>query len=234
MKNYYEILEVTADASEEVIKAAYKALVKRMHPDNGGTGNWNGKTIEDVNEAYEILSDKDKRTRYDLEQNNLKSNTETNKQKEPCEEKTNEYKRENTPQQEIEPENDNLDIFETLRENAWGVIGAIILSIIFRKAGLAEWLYIATICSGVYCAGGICSVLAISMLNLFLPQKRKWEDEDNTNLQTLIALFVWKFYVFPLFEINRIVNFICIICLVCFIIMVTEKLIKTIFRIDKK
>lgn len=37
MKDYYEILEVTSDASEEVIKAAYKALVKRMHPDNGGT-----------------------------------------------------------------------------------------------------------------------------------------------------------------------------------------------------
>ena len=37
MKNYYEILEVTPEASEEVIKAAYKALVKRMHPDNGGT-----------------------------------------------------------------------------------------------------------------------------------------------------------------------------------------------------
>ena len=35
MKNYYEILEVTPEASEEVIKAAYKALVKRMHPDNG-------------------------------------------------------------------------------------------------------------------------------------------------------------------------------------------------------
>ena len=43
MKNYYEILEVTPEASEEVIKAAYKALVKRMHPDNGGTGTWNGK-----------------------------------------------------------------------------------------------------------------------------------------------------------------------------------------------
>ena len=75
MKNYYEILEVTPEASEEVIKAAYKALVKRMHPDNGGTGTWNGKTIEDVNEAYEILSDKDKRERYDLEQNNFRANT---------------------------------------------------------------------------------------------------------------------------------------------------------------
>ena len=35
MENYYEILEVKNDASDEVIKAAYKALIKKYHPDNG-------------------------------------------------------------------------------------------------------------------------------------------------------------------------------------------------------
>ena len=65
MKDYYEILEVTSDASEEVIKAAYKALVKRMHPDNGGTAVPGEKNIEDINEAYEVLSDKNKRAAYE-------------------------------------------------------------------------------------------------------------------------------------------------------------------------
>ena len=33
MKNYYEILEVDKNASDEIIKVAYKALVKKYHPD---------------------------------------------------------------------------------------------------------------------------------------------------------------------------------------------------------
>lgn len=74
MKDYYEILEVTSDASEEVIKAAYKALVKRMHPDNGGTTVPGEKNIEDINEAYEVLSDKNKRAAYDYEWEKHKNN----------------------------------------------------------------------------------------------------------------------------------------------------------------
>ena len=63
--NYYEILQITPDASDEVIKAAYKALVKKYHPDNGtGFVDCTEKLML-FNEAYEVLSNLEKRKRYD-------------------------------------------------------------------------------------------------------------------------------------------------------------------------
>lgn len=64
--NYYDILEVSETASLEVIKAAYRTLSKRYHPDTR-KGNPLPKDINMtlVNEAYEVLSDEQKRKRYD-------------------------------------------------------------------------------------------------------------------------------------------------------------------------
>ena len=61
--NYYEVLQINKDASEEVIKAAYKALIKKYHPDNAS-----GADVEKVkllNEAYDVLSDEKSRKEYD-------------------------------------------------------------------------------------------------------------------------------------------------------------------------
>lgn len=67
MKSYYEILEVSKTASNEVIKMAYKALVKKYHPDSYvGDKNYADKMIKKINEAYEILSNTEKRNDYDL------------------------------------------------------------------------------------------------------------------------------------------------------------------------
>ena len=65
MENYYEILEVKNDASDEVIKAAYRALIKKYHPDNGGGQDPTGDKMCLVNEAYECLSDPVRRKQYD-------------------------------------------------------------------------------------------------------------------------------------------------------------------------
>lgn len=66
MKDYYKILQVAPDASTEVIQMAYKALAKKYHPDlNPGQEETAQEKMKDVNEAYEILSDKDKRWQYD-------------------------------------------------------------------------------------------------------------------------------------------------------------------------
>lgn len=66
MKDYYVILGVLPDAEDIVIKAAYKALVQRYHPDRykGNAQEAQRKTAE-LNEAYEILSNPAKRTDYD-------------------------------------------------------------------------------------------------------------------------------------------------------------------------
>ena len=65
MKDYYKILQVASDASPEVIQMAYKALAKKYHPDlNPGQEEAMQEKMKDLNEAYEILSDKDKRWQY--------------------------------------------------------------------------------------------------------------------------------------------------------------------------
>ena len=67
MKNYYKILQVDKDASPEIIKVAYKLLVKKNHPDlREGEDKKNAEEkIKEINEAYDILSNPIKKAEYD-------------------------------------------------------------------------------------------------------------------------------------------------------------------------
>lgn len=68
MKNYYEILEVNETASEETINKVYKFLAKKYHPDvNPENKEFAEAKFKEISEAYEILSDSEKRTSYDAE-----------------------------------------------------------------------------------------------------------------------------------------------------------------------
>ena len=67
-ENYYEILEIDKNASPEILEKAYKTLVKKYHPDlqkNNLKNNYEEK-IKKINEAYEILSNPEKREEYNL------------------------------------------------------------------------------------------------------------------------------------------------------------------------
>lgn len=66
MKNYYEILEVDRNASQEVLEKAYRALAKKYHPDlqQGAMKEQYAEKMKIINEAYEILSDSAKREQY--------------------------------------------------------------------------------------------------------------------------------------------------------------------------
>ena len=61
MKDYYKILGVSKSASQEEIKKAYRNLAHKYHPDKGG----DEKKFKEINEAYQVLGNKEKRAQYD-------------------------------------------------------------------------------------------------------------------------------------------------------------------------
>ena len=62
MKNYYSILGVTPDSDDAEIKAAYRSLARKYHPDINPEG---AQKFKDITEAYDTLSDHVKRLKYD-------------------------------------------------------------------------------------------------------------------------------------------------------------------------
>ncbi len=62
MADYYNTLGVSKGASEDEIKKAFRKLAHKYHPDKGGGDE---KKFKEINEAYQVLSDKEKRRQYD-------------------------------------------------------------------------------------------------------------------------------------------------------------------------
>jgi curved DNA-binding protein len=64
-KDYYEVLGVGKDASEKEIKQAFRKLAKKLHPDTNPDNPQAEAKFKEINEAYEVLGDKEKREKYD-------------------------------------------------------------------------------------------------------------------------------------------------------------------------
>jgi curved DNA-binding protein len=65
-KDYYEILGVPRNAADEQIKKAYRKLAMQYHPDrNPGKEKWANEKFKEINEAFGVLGDPEKRRQYD-------------------------------------------------------------------------------------------------------------------------------------------------------------------------
>lgn len=64
-KNYYDVLWVSKTSSDEEIKKAYRKLAMKYHPDRNKWDKTREDKFKEINSAYEVLSDKDKRKQYD-------------------------------------------------------------------------------------------------------------------------------------------------------------------------
>lgn len=65
-KDYYKILGVSSNSTPEQIKDAYKALVKKHHPDVAGGEQPDAQKFRDVMEAFGVLSVRESRANFDL------------------------------------------------------------------------------------------------------------------------------------------------------------------------
>ena len=64
-RDYYEVLGVSRDAAAADIKKAYRRVAMKNHPDRNPDNKKAEETFKEANEAFEVLSDKGKRARYD-------------------------------------------------------------------------------------------------------------------------------------------------------------------------
>jgi len=65
-KDYYQVLGVPRNASDDQIKKAYRKLAMKYHPDrNRGKEKWANEKFKEINEAYGVLGDPEKRRQYD-------------------------------------------------------------------------------------------------------------------------------------------------------------------------
>ncbi len=67
MINYYQILGVESDSSAEDIKYAYRKMIRFSHPDTGVNNSSSTHMAQIINEAYKILSNADKKAKYDIQ-----------------------------------------------------------------------------------------------------------------------------------------------------------------------
>lgn len=64
-RDYYEVLGVSKDATQDQIKKAYRKLAKQYHPDANPGDKKAEEKFKEINEAYEVLGNEDKRRKYD-------------------------------------------------------------------------------------------------------------------------------------------------------------------------
>ena len=91
VKDYYKVLDISINASNDEIKKAFRSLAKKYHPDRNQGDKDALRKFQEVNEAYEVLSKEESRKKYDQERFKENNNQETKNNKSSKEDKTRTY-----------------------------------------------------------------------------------------------------------------------------------------------
>ena len=185
-----------------------------MHPDNGGTAVPGEKNIEDINEAYEVLSDQNKRAAYDYEWEKHKNNV------------TEQQNSGTQTREEVPHSRDER------KEKIAGAIAAAVLSIIFRILGLPRWLGIIAICYMIFCLAGLVSPYIIEVINRLPAAKGHWNSDDSESLEGLVTLIGLRI-TFAVYGIHNWLSGICTFLMVCALIWVVFKVVEIIVKVDE-
>lgn len=137
--NYYEILEVSTNASKEVIKNAYRALIKKYHPDSYiGNKVYAENKLKKINEAYEVLSDDNKRLLYDYDNGfKIDPNAPTKSETEQTYDKPTEHKQNDTKNdkkvvsKKDELKNKIIEIFKNRRNVVICIVSLFLVAFVF-------------------------------------------------------------------------------------------------------
>lgn len=129
MIDYYEILEVSQKASPEVIRAVYKVLLHRYNVEHESEDQSEAQKLHNLNLAYDVLSDPDKREIYDHElnkvRNALNESARTHKPDELATENVTKLSKANSNQV-----SNSSSILSQLNWNKWGWIVSILAVVI--------------------------------------------------------------------------------------------------------
>ncbi len=142
MTNYYELLEISTNASDEVIRMAYKALVKKYHPDSyNGDLDETQKIMAEINQAYEVLSDREKRAEYDKQFSFDERKTEDSDKADERGTSVSPYDRNPQPKTKIKSHGFFGGIIAAIGELISSVIGVVILYVIigWLTGNLTKW-----------------------------------------------------------------------------------------------
>lgn len=122
-KNFYRILGVSPDSEDVVITAAYKALMRKYHPDKSSNADATLKAAE-INEAYDVLSDPEKREAYDHANGHSQSERAD-------EEQSTGFKQSSEDSEKAKASDDDLDPSAPYLKWRLGQVGGIAIGVIF-------------------------------------------------------------------------------------------------------
>ncbi|MCC8104628.1 MAG: J domain-containing protein [Clostridiales bacterium] len=226
MKNYYEILEVTPDASPDVIRAAYKALVKKLHPDNGGDAETYRVNILEINEAFDVLSNPAKKEEYDRIMKEESASQSYNYEEYEAFHKSADTSAYSGNNRDGADEKENADLAD-VKENARYAVIAFVACFIFSFFDFPAWTMAVAAVIGVWYLCDVAAHFIVAGINNRVPSNVSWTEDEKTAVTGVLAFAIIR-TAMNAYGIQNWFSGICLFLLGCSIILLVIKIVDTV------